>query len=171
MGQTYPEPPPDGSLTPAYVPEVEYFGGSPGNEISQSTANATTDFFPKTQVEKASITGNEMVQDVGTPGGWVEPGAPYTPPPPDPVISGISPDTGEIGGDPINVTITGTGFTQWSTVTTGGLDTPYFQVMSDTTINVVMDAGRSVAGPTDIVVTDHGVASAPATFTFTDPAG
>lgn len=167
MGQRYPEPPPPGSYTPAYVPEVEYFGGSPGNDVSQSTANVTNDFFPKTQVEKASLTGNEMVQDVGTPTGWVEPGAPYTPPPPDPVITGIAPDTGVAGGDPVSVTVTGSNFTQWSTVRTGGIDTPYFEVHSDTEILVVMDAGRSVAGQIDIIVTDHGVDSGPATFTYT----
>lgn len=165
--QSYPTPPPAGSYDPAYVPDIQYYGGSPGNDVSQSTANVTNDFSPKTQVEKAAITGNEMVQDVGTPAGWVEPGNPYTPPPPDPVITGISPDTGVAGGSPVNVTITGTGFTQWSTVRTGGLDTPYFGVMNDTTINIVMDAGRSMAGPTDIIVSDHGVDSAPAVFTFT----
>lgn len=167
--QSYPLALPPDAYTPAYVPTVDYYGGAPGDDVSQSTANVTNDFYPKTQVEKASITGNEMVQDVGTPRGYVEPDAPYSPPPPDPVITGIAPDTGETGGDPIPVVITGTGFTLHSSVMTGGFDTPYFEVISDTSIKVFMDP-RSMAGPTDIVVIDHSVQSAPAVFTFTDPA-
>ncbi len=166
MGQTYPQPPPAGSLTPAYVPEVEYVGGSPGNEFSQSTANVTNDFFPKTQEEKAAIHEQEVNTDIGTPAGYIEPGAPYTPPPPDPTLASVSPDTG-VAGAAIQVTLTGTGFTQWSTVTTGGLDTPYFTVNSDTMITVMLDP-RSQPGPTDIVVTDHGVKTAPVVFTFTE---
>lgn len=165
--QSYPRSLPPEDYLPAYVPEVTYVGGSPGDDVSQSTANVTNDFFPKTQVEKASITGNEMVQDVGTPRGYTPPDEPYAPPPPDPVITSLSPDNGVAGGPAINVMITGTGFTQWSSVITGGLDTPYFEVMSDTVINVVMDAGRSSPGPTDIVVVDHSVGSNPMPFTFT----
>lgn len=167
MGQTYPEPPPAGSYTPAYVPEITYVGGSPGNEFSQSTAAVTNDFYPKTQAEKAEIHGQEVNTDVGVPPGYITPGEPYAPPPPDPTLASVSPTTGVTGGDPIDVILTGTGFTLFSTVTTGGIDTPYVQFVSDTEIRVVLDP-RSEAGTIDMVVTDHGVTTLPVQFTFTE---
>lgn len=163
----YPEPAPPDSYAPAYVPEVTYVGGSPGNEFSQSTAASTDDFYPKTQAEKAEIHGQEVNIDVGVPPGYIAPGEPYAPPPPDPTLASIAPTSGVTGGDPILVTLTGTGFTQFSTVTTGGLDTPYVQFVSDTALTVALDP-RSVAGTIDVVVTDHGVTTLPQQFTFTE---
>lgn len=162
----YPEPAPPDSYAPAYVPEVTYVGGSPGNEFSQSTANVTNDFFPKTQEEKAEIHSQEVNTDVGVPPGYIAPGDPYAPPPPDPTLASVTPSSG-VAGEQIDVVLAGTGFTQFSTVTTGGIDTPYVHFVSDTEIRVALDP-RSAAGTIDVVVTDHGVSTLPQQFTFTE---
>jgi hypothetical protein len=171
MGQRYPTPPPAGSYTPAYVPTIQYYGGAYGDDLSQSTANVTNDFSPKTQVEKAALVGMPIVGDLGVPRGYVAPNKPYGPAPAspgkDPTITGLNPATAVAGGPTVLVLISGTNFTEWSTVKTGGVPTPYFRVISPTQIQLTIDARRSVAGAVDVIVSDHGKDSAPTPFTFT----
>lgn len=171
MTQKYPVPPPAGSYTPAYVPTITYYGGAYGDDVSQSTANVTNDFAPKTQVDKAALTGQTPGGDIGVRRGWIAPNKPYAAKPAspanDPTITSLSPSTAVAGGPPITVIITGTKFSEWSTVKTGGVPTPYVKVLSTTQIEIIIDARRSVAGTIDVVVSDHGVDSAASPFTFT----
>jgi hypothetical protein len=171
MGQRYPVPPPAGSYTPAYVPVITYYGGAYGDDVSQSSANVTNDFTPKTQVQKAAITGQVPGSDIGVRRGWIKPGSPYAAPPAspanDPTITTLAPSTGKAGISAFTVLVTGTNFTEWSTVKTGGVPTPYYKVLSPTQIELVLDGRRSVAGTIDVVVSDHGKDSAPSSFTYT----
>jgi hypothetical protein len=84
------------------------------------------------------------------------------------VISSLTPNTGVSGAGkpPIWTTIAGTGFTQWSTVETGGVMTPYFRFISATRIDMAQDP-RSTAGTVSVRVLDHGVFSNSVNFTFT----
>jgi hypothetical protein len=170
MSQRYPVPAPPGTLTPAYVPVITYYGGAYGDDVAVSTANVTNDFAPKTQVEKAAIVGMPIAQDVTSPRGWIDPGEPYGPAPvspaDDPTITSLSPNTGVSGGAPIWVTITGTKFTPWSQVETGGVVTPYSRYVSPTRIDMLEDP-RSTPGIVVVKVIDHGVKSNGSNFTFT----
>lgn len=65
MTQKYPVPPPAGSYTPANVPVITYTGGAEGDDVSASTANATNDFSPRHQTDKAITLGVPMVEDTG----------------------------------------------------------------------------------------------------------
>jgi hypothetical protein len=176
MGQTYPLPLPD--ATPVYVPVITYFGGAPldveeTHQYETGTANATNDYAPRTQLEKAGASGSGftgIAEDIGRRRGFIAPGQPYGPVPAAPTLTSVVPDTAEAGGNAVVATLTGTGFTPWSTVETGGVPTPYFQYVSPTQIQLLLDAKRSVPGTIDIIVHDHATASAPAEFTFTEPA-
>jgi hypothetical protein len=171
MTQRYPVPPPPGSYTPANVPVISYFGGDIGDDVAVSTANATNDYMPRHQTDKAATLGVPMVTDVGRARGVLEPDDPYPKagdtPLAAPVITSMSPNTAASGTGPdMIVTITGTGFTAWSTVTSGNFPIPCFYV-SPTTLEILQKPKASVAGTVQVVVTDHGVASAPSDFIFT----
>lgn len=168
--QSFPMALPPDAYTPAYVPVITYYGGAYGDDVAVSTANVTNDFAPKTQVEKAALVGMPIAQDITVPRGWIEPQEPYGPPPvspaDDPTITTLEPTTGVSGGSPVWVTITGTKFTQWSSVETGGVVTPYSRYISPTKMAVLMDP-RSTPGTITVKVIDHGVKSAGSDFTFT----
>lgn len=161
---------PRSAYQPAYVPVISFVGGAFGDDQSLSTATSTDAYTPKTQAEKATLTGNTIVQDVGVPRGWISDDEPYGPPPvsptDDPTITSLAPNTAVSGGAPIWVTITGTKFTQWSWVETGGVYTPYSKYFSATKMAVLMDP-RSTAGTIVVKVVDHDVKSAGSNFTFT----
>lgn len=170
MTQTYPVPPPAGSYTPAYVPTITYFGGAYGDDVTQSTANATNDFAPRHQTDKATTLGVDMASDVGVPRGYIAPNEPYGPPPvspdDDPTIATLAPATAPAGGPPVTVLITGTNYSEWSSVSVGSIPSSTYTVISDTQIQLVIDAASAATGAVDIVVSDHGVDSDPSTFTF-----
>jgi hypothetical protein len=111
--------------------------------------------------------------DVTSPKGWVDPNEPYGPAPvsptDDPTISSLAPNTAVAGGivQPLWVTITGSKFTQYSTVETGNVYTPYHKYISPTKMALLMDPGRSVPGVVVVKVIDHGVKSNGSNFTFT----
>lgn len=161
---------PRSAYQPAYVPTISYVGGAFGDDQNLSTATSTDAYSPKTQAEKATLTGNTIVQDVGVPRGWIEPNERYGPPPvsptDDPTITSLAPNTAVSNTAPIWVTITGTKFTQWSWVETGGVYTPYSKYFSATKMAVLMDP-RSTAGTISVKVVDHDVKSAASNFTFT----
>jgi hypothetical protein len=72
---------------------------------------------------------------------------------PIPTISSVIPDEGSVSGG-TNVMITGTGFTDATMVTFGGIPAT-FVVISDTEINVITPGGPT-EGPVDVVVTTPG---------------
>ena len=171
MTQRYPQALPPAAYVPAYVPVITYFGGAYGDEVDTATANSTQDYAPKTQKAKADLMVPPLaiVPDLGTPRGFIEPSEPYGPAPvspaDDPTITNLSPSAGVSGGAPIWVAITGTKFTQWSQVETGGVITPYSRYRSPTRIDMLQDP-RSTPGTVVVKVIDHGVKSNGSNFTF-----
>lgn len=170
---------PPEAYTPAYVPVINYMYGMPyqGNKAGQQgemgTLNTTGPAFaPQTQLAKAATLGVDMAVDVARGRGLIEPGQPYPdagdPAPAAPTITSLAPNTAAAGSiSPLAVTITGTGFTQWSQVITGNVFTDMFEYVSPTEIKLLMDPARSVAGITEVRVVDHGATSAASNFTFT----
>jgi hypothetical protein len=162
------------SVRPIDVPTVTFNGGAYGDE-SQSTSNATVNYSPRTTQAKAAAASPAQTfsRDVTEPRGWISPSEPYNPAPvsptDDPTITSLAPNTAVAGGivQPLWVTITGTKFTQWSTVETGGVYTPYHKFISATKMALLMDPGRSVPGIVVVKVIDHGVKSNGSNFTFT----
>lgn len=134
---------------------------------------------PNSVVPSESVTGGQALTVVGdytrattvnSPRGWIDPNEPYGPAPvsptDDPTITSLAPNTAVSGGAPIWTIITGTKFTPYSQVETGGVITPYSTYRSPTRIDVLMDP-RSSAGIVVVKVIDHGVKSAGTNFTFT----
>jgi hypothetical protein len=109
---------------------------------------------------------------VNSPRGWIDPNEPYGPAPvsptDDPTVTSLTPNTGVAGAGepPIWVKITGTKFTPFSTVETGGVNTPYSKYVSATRIDMLQDP-RSTPGTVSVKVIDHGVKSNGVNFTFT----
>jgi hypothetical protein len=113
-----------------------------------------------------------IVQDVGRRRGGVGPKDPYpdknSTPLAAPVVTSLTPNTGVSGpGKPIiMVKVTGTGFSIWSVAYVA--NQPYAsKYISPTEIWVPLDPTRSFAGTATIAIFDHGVLSAPSTFTWT----
>jgi hypothetical protein len=153
---------------------ITYTGGAYGDE-SQSTANTTVPYAPTTTQAKAAaaVPAQTFARDVTEPRGWISPSEPYNPAPvsptDDPTITSLAPNTAVAvaGAAPVWVTITGTKFTQYSTVETGGVYTPYHKYVSPTKMLMLQDPGRSVPGIVVVKVIDHGVKSNGSNFTFT----
>jgi hypothetical protein len=163
--------PPVGGSLPIYVPTVTYVGGVQGDDVAVATANSTTPYAPTTQAAKATALGTTIVVDTGRRRGPLGPSDPYPvtgyTPLAAPVITSLAPNTAVAGTDPnLIVTITGTGFSAWSAVTSGGFTIP-FRYISPTKLEIVQKPKASIAGIVQVVVSDHGVASAPSNFTFT----
>jgi hypothetical protein len=170
-----------GGPQPAYVRTNTWNGGLYGDDVTQAESNVLVDdqgrgdYGPRNQAEKATALGKTFVQDVGAPRGWITPDEPYNPAPvsptDDPTVTSLAPNTAVAGAqNPVWVTITGTKFTPFSTVESGGVYTPYHRYVSPTKMSVLMDAPRSVAGTVTVRVIDHGVKSATgvnSNFTFT----
>jgi hypothetical protein len=173
----YPAPITRTMLARAYEPGATYTynGGQFGDEtVAESNVlvddRGFGDYGPRTQTEKAAAMGVPIVTDLGVPRGYIDPQEPYgaapVSPTDDPTISSLAPNTGVSGGSPIWVTITGTKFTVWSQVETGGVITPYTRYFSPTRIDMLQDP-RSTPGTVVVKVIDHGVKSAGSNFTFT----
>src|SRR5215831_6830914 len=87
-----------------------------------------------------------------------------------PTITSLSPNTAVHGAQPLVVTIAGTGFTQWSSIVTGGTGSQSdatLKYISPTSMSFVIDLRSAVAGTIGVVVWDHGVATAATNFTVT----
>ncbi len=172
----YPVPPPTGTLIPAFVRTITYYGGAFGDDQAVSTANSTIDFTPRTQVAKAAAPNMTPGTAIGTvvtrARGYIAPKDPYpiasTPAQVAPTITSLSPNTAVtgVGKATVAVTITGTGFTQWSTVTSGNYPIPV-RYLTPTTLEIIQKPSDSVPGTVAVVVIDHGVSSAPSNFVFT----
>jgi hypothetical protein len=163
---------PVANATPIYVPTVSFVGGAVGDDVDQATAASTTAYSPRTQTEKASmmVPPGSLAVDIGRPRGALEPDDPYPKagdtPLAAPVITSLAPNTAVHGTPSISVLINGTGFTPWSTVTSGGVPIPV-KYISPTVLQIIQNALYSVAGTVQVVVTDHNVRSAPSNFVFT----
>ena len=167
MSQSLPRPITAAMVTPAYVPVITYKGGQSGDDVTQSSANSTGSYAPRTQAQRAGQLGVGMAVDVTTPRGWIDPNEPYGAAPAAPVLTSISPTTGVHGAANMEVTLTGTGFTPKSSVYTGGVITPFYSYVSPTQMKVTIDLVNSVAGVIDIKVLDHGLLSAARPYTIT----
>lgn len=156
------------STARAYTPTITFTGGAEGDDVDEATANSTDAYSPKTQAAKAAAMSpaGSLAVDITTPRGWIDPKSPAKAEPAAPTLTSIAPTTAATGGGTIPVTLTGTGFTRYSTVKTGGVITPYVEYVSPTTLKVILDP-RSSAGSIDISVIDHSVETAPQAFTFT----
>jgi hypothetical protein len=136
---------------------------------------ARADYAPRTQWAKGQTAGQAATVEVNTPRGMVEPDERY-PVAGDaaeaaPVVTSLLPSTAAAGSQPLTVTITGTGFTPYSRVITGGTGSPFdaeAKYLSATTMTVVIDPRGAVAGTISVAVEDHGVLSNTSVlFTFT----
>jgi len=175
-------PPRTAANTPQWVRQQTAIGGVKGDDTDTATAtlltdqipangpNTAVDYGPRTQAAKATAMGTTLAKDVTSPRGWIEPQEPYGPAPvsptDDPTITSLSPNTMVAGSTPTWVKITGTKFTPFSQVETGGVITPYSKYLSPTRIDMLQDP-RSSAGTVVVKVIDHGVKSAGSNFTFT----
>ena len=173
MTQSQPAPITPADLLPAFVRVVTFTGGAFGDDVDQATANTTFAYSPRTQAEKASlmVPAGSLAVDVARPRGWIQDDQPYQAPPAspagDPTITSLAPNTAVAGaGGGIVVTINGTGFTPWSTVSSGNYPIPSVYV-SPTVMRIAQFPRNSVAGSVNVVVTDHNVRSAASPFTFT----
>jgi len=156
---------------PQYVPTVTYNGGVKGDDIDVATANSTSTYGPRTQAQKAAALGTVLVEDIGRSRGYIAPAQPYGAKPAAPVVTSISPNTAAAGANPLVVTITGTGFTLYSKVVTGGTGAPWdaaAKYISPTQMQVLIDPRGAVVGTASVAVEDHDVMSnTDKNFTFT----
>jgi hypothetical protein len=170
---------------PIYIPTITYYGGvigaDPGRPdapsgFTPSTANCTNDFTPRKQNDKLSAgnwtAGAAAAADIGRDRGSIAPNQRYPlsgdAAVPAPTVASLSPSTGAAAAMPITVTITGTNFTPYSNVHTGGQgnaaqSTKY---LSATQMQVTLQPG-TVAGTVGIAVSDHSVMSNSVNFTVT----
>jgi hypothetical protein len=191
MTQTYPLPVAD--MTPAnanyakprYNTPGDWAGGAYGDDVDTLSANvslasasggaAAADYTPRHQSGRAALMtpAGVLATDILRRRGPIEPLQAY-PKSGDaalanPVITSLTPNTIAAGTQPLYCKITGTGFSKWSTVHVG-VNTQAAagaRFVSATEMWVDINPLYSVAGTTQVTVKDHGVTSAPSTFTFT----
>jgi IPT/TIG domain-containing protein len=181
MAQRYPLPITPAMLAPANQnigkprasTMADWGGGATGDDIDTASATVTLatasgaapypDYLPRTQADKLTAgnltPGTTMVEDITRPRGWIAPHQPIVAKPAAPVVTSISPTTAPAAQLPLMVTITGTGFSVWSTVYTGGMPTPdrSASFVNATTMKVPIWA--AAPGTISVAVMDHGVLS------------
>jgi hypothetical protein len=110
-----------------------------------------------------------LATDITAPRGYIAPRDSYAKAAPAaPVISSLAPNTAVAGSpSPLAVVVTGTGFTPFTTLLTGGVQTPYATYVSATKMTLLMDPQRSTVGVVAVIARDHSVNSAPVNFTYT----
>jgi hypothetical protein len=156
-----------------YVPVITYNGGLVGDDVDVATSNATDPYSPRNQTEKAAlmVPAGSLALDVARPRGTIAAYQRY-PVAADaavaaPTITSLAPNTAvAVTGAELVVTITGTGFTQWSTVRSGGYPIPS-KYVDATHLTIYQNPKVAVAGTVQVIVTDHDVDSAPSNFVFT----
>jgi hypothetical protein len=180
----------------AYVPVYTYNGGLYGDDVAIAETNvlvddrAIGDYGPRHQVERStwpgvpnsvvpseSITSGQAITsiadytfatDITAPRGYIGPRDPYSKAvPAAPTITSLSPNTAVAGSADIVVVVNGTGFTQWTQILNGGVQNVTAYYVSPTKMAMMFEVSSSAAGTTNVVAVDHGVATAPSTFTFT----
>jgi hypothetical protein len=151
----------------------DFVGGVRGDDVDQSTAAvaitdasgraASADYAPRTQAAKASMLGTTLAVDIGRARGWIEPDDPYptggATVPVAPVVSSIAPTTATAATLPLKVTITGTGFTPWSTVLTGGSNVPDSSGTYVSPTQMTVAIWKASAGTVSVAVEDHNLLS------------
>jgi len=181
---------PAANVARAYSYPVTFTGGAYG-DATLSTANATDAYSPKnltdhkafpgapnSVVPSESVTGGQALTSIAdytsstpitAPEGYIGPHDPYSKAvPAAPTITSLAPNTAVAGSQsPLSVVVTGTGFTQWTTLETGNVFTPYASYVSATKMSLLMDPARSSAGIVVVKAVDHGVKSAGTNFTYT----
>lgn len=160
---------------------ADWQGNAWGDDVDQAKANVvkvdangTTipDYTPRTEADRATQMGTTLAKDVTRRRGSIGPSQRYPvagdTPLAAPVITSLSPNTAVAGvtGTGLIVDIIGTGFSVWSEVSSGNYPIPS-RYISPTQIRIAQFPQNSVAGTVQVVVTDHGVRSAPSNFVFT----
>lgn len=175
MGQTYPLPISKAMVTPAYVPVIPFYSGRVAVYPNEGSAT-TTDLnqTPRYQTEKLALWSKapayiDEAMDITKPLGPVGPKDAYpTTPPAAPTAVSLSPDTGVHGGADIIMTVTGTGFTPFTSIIWNGMR-EYTDYISPTQVSTVVRLSTaSGAAAIPVSVVDHGVVATPnLTFTIT----
>ena len=127
------------------------FAGTPASSFAVSSDTQITATVPS-----GAITGSITVS---TPGGTASSTSSFTVTPPAPVISTLSPTTAPVGA---SITVTGSNFTNASSVTLNGASTA-FSVTSDTQLAFTVPSSAT-SGPV-AVTTPNGTGSSPTPFT------
>lgn len=168
---------------PRYNSMTDWSGGNVGDDVTYASAAVAlasasggapaAAYTPRTQSEKATlmVPAGALAIDVARARGWIAPNEPYraqpVPPAESPVITSLSPNTAVAGsGAALVVDIIGTGFTPWSTVTSGNYPIPVAYI-SPTLLRIAQFPRASVAGSVDVKVIDHSVLSVASPFVFT----
>jgi hypothetical protein len=158
---------------PRYDSMTDWTGGATGDDTDQATATvalarsdggaAEADYTPRTQAAKAAQLGTTLATDIARPRGTIAPDQRY-PIAGDaaiaaPVVSSIAPTTATAATLPLTVTITGTGFTPYSTVFTGGSTTPEAKAVYVNATTMRTPVWRATPGTVSVAVEDHNVLS------------
>jgi hypothetical protein len=182
----FPAPITAAATTPSYVPVYTWNGGVYGDDQILAKTNVLVDdrgigdYEPRNQDDKAKLPGASppnaipsepdftIVTDITAPRGYIGPRDPYSKAvPAAPVVSSLAPNTAVAGSpSPLSVIVTGTGFTPFTILIVGNIQTPYVQYFSPTKLVLLMDPARSVAGVITVFAVDHSVQSAPVNFTY-----
>jgi hypothetical protein len=183
----FPSAIPAANVARAYQPVYTWNGGVYGDDQILAKTNVLVDdqgrgdYTPRNQDDKAKLPGASppnliagepdftIVTDITAPRGYIGPSDPYSKTlPAAPVISSLAPNTAVAGApSPLSVVVTGTGFTQWTVLIVGNIQTPYVQYVSPTKLVLLMDPARSTPGVITVVAWDHSVSSAASNFTYT----
>jgi hypothetical protein len=164
---------------------ADWSGGVNGDDVDQASAavalanshsaNVEADYTPRTQAAKAAMPGSvppnavagepdfTLAVDVARPRGAIAPGQAYPKSgdaaPAAPVVSSLSPTSGAAATLPLTVTITGTGFTPYSTVYTGGSTTPEVKAVYVNATTMRTPIWAAAPGTVSVAVEDHNVLS------------
>lgn len=169
---------------PRYGTAGDWALGVTGDDIDQAkatvalaqphSANVEVDYGPRTQAEKAAAANltpaTVIVTDVARPRGWIDPKQPYqgnASAPVAPVISSLSPNTAAVASLPMRTIITGTGFTPWSVVKTGGSNVPETTARYIDATHMEVVVWKASAGTVGVIVEDHNLDSNSVNFTVT----
>jgi hypothetical protein len=147
---------------------------------SASGGVAAADYAPRSQNAKLSlnsadgrlcmgsisgsgtVTANVAAPDIGRDRGWIAPNQPYqgnASAPAAPVVTSISPTTGTQASLPLLVTITGTGFTPYSKVFTGGTSVPDGSAKYVDATHMTVPIWAAAPGTVSVAVEDHSLLS------------
>jgi hypothetical protein len=160
---------------PVWVRQQQANGGAVGDDVDTASATLLTDqiaangptlpvdYSPRDQQDRSDVLGMPIAKDVTRRRGAIAPQDPYPvagdAPLAAPVVASLSPNTAPAAQLPLMVTITGTGFSRWSLVFTGGSAYPDKSAVyvNPTTMRVPVWAASP--GTVSVAVWDHGVMS------------
>jgi len=153
------------------------FAKASASLASASGGAAEADYAPRSQNAKllpaaAPIPAQGVGKDIGVPVGTNIPSQPYPTaadtPPAAPTVVSLAPNTAAQTQLPIMVTVTGTNFTRYSQVFTGGAATPEASAKFVNATTMVVPIWAAAPGTVSVAVMDHSVMSnANVVFTVT----